>query len=155
LLSVKNGDFFPLFWRAWVTSFKEEAILKFFEATGIWLKDREVILERLTYNTKDPNSWKSPASVLSREDWLKIRTLVKASVKDDRSQEAKKLNRSLHHLSAQDDLLHYEIKGLKEALLTKKKHKKHSKLLDLQQRQEYHDRAVVWSLGKLREACTR
>jgi hypothetical protein len=35
LLSIKKGDFFPLFWKAWTSSFKEETILKSFEATGI------------------------------------------------------------------------------------------------------------------------
>src|SRR6478735_6337945 len=35
LLPIKKGDFFPLFWKAWMSSFKEETILKSFEATGI------------------------------------------------------------------------------------------------------------------------
>ena len=35
LISIKKGDFFPLFWQAWVLSFKENTILKSFKATGI------------------------------------------------------------------------------------------------------------------------
>ncbi|KAF1973230.1 hypothetical protein BU23DRAFT_641105, partial [Bimuria novae-zelandiae CBS 107.79] len=54
-----------------------------------------------------------------------------------------------------NELLHHEINGLKEALLVKKKHKKKGKRLDLQQRQEYHGGAVLWSPRKVREARVR
>ncbi len=35
LLGKRKGDFFPLFWAAWMDSFTESRILKSFEATGI------------------------------------------------------------------------------------------------------------------------
>jgi hypothetical protein len=35
LIPVKKGDFFPLFWRAWVSSFTTGTVLKSFEATDI------------------------------------------------------------------------------------------------------------------------
>jgi len=44
LLPLKKSDFFLLFWDSWITSFKKETILKSFEATGVWLKEREEIL---------------------------------------------------------------------------------------------------------------
>ncbi|KAF1953132.1 hypothetical protein CC80DRAFT_571071, partial [Byssothecium circinans] len=44
LLPVKKGDFFPLFWEAWTTSFKKETILKSFKATSIWPCNTKVIL---------------------------------------------------------------------------------------------------------------
>jgi hypothetical protein len=47
LLSLKKGDFFLLFWDSWITSFKKETILKSFEATGVWPKEREKILQKL------------------------------------------------------------------------------------------------------------
>ncbi|KAF1934447.1 DDE-domain-containing protein, partial [Didymella exigua CBS 183.55] len=34
-LPVKKGDFFPLFWRAWVKSFTESTVLSSFRVTGI------------------------------------------------------------------------------------------------------------------------
>jgi hypothetical protein len=47
-LPIKKGDFFLLFWRAWITSFKKETILKSFEATGIWPMNANVILKRFS-----------------------------------------------------------------------------------------------------------
>ncbi|KAF7577040.1 hypothetical protein PtrM4_012800 [Pyrenophora tritici-repentis] len=53
LLSVKKGDFFPLFWRAWVSSFKKNTIQKSFMATGIWPPDLTSILKRFNRNTPE------------------------------------------------------------------------------------------------------
>ncbi|KAF1936727.1 hypothetical protein EJ02DRAFT_479291 [Clathrospora elynae] len=61
----------------------------------------------------------------------------------------------IHHLSVQKELLKHENEGLKEALQQKQKHKKKSKALDLQQRQEYHGGTVCWSPCKFREAQAR
>ncbi|KAH5101982.1 hypothetical protein HBH71_224410 [Parastagonospora nodorum] len=56
LVSIKKGDFFPLFWRAWSSSFKENTILKAFEATGIWPTNPRVILDRFrTTPNEDPS----------------------------------------------------------------------------------------------------
>ncbi|KAI2484808.1 DUF1682 multi-domain protein [Pyrenophora tritici-repentis] len=54
-----------------------------------------------------------------------------------------------------NELLKHKNEGLKEALQHKQKHKKKSKVLDLQQRQEYHGGSVFWSPRKLREARAR
>ncbi|KAI1676288.1 Atrophin-1 multi-domain protein [Pyrenophora tritici-repentis] len=67
----------------------------------------------------------------------------------------RKLRSSVYYLSIQYKLLQHKNKGLKEALQHKKKHKKKSKALNLQQRQEYHSGAVHWSPRKLREARAR
>jgi len=48
--------------------------------------------------------------------------------------------------------MHAEMEGLRDALQVKKQHKKKSKPLDLQQRQEYHGGAQFWSPQKVREA---
>ncbi len=50
LLQIKNGDFFLLFWDAWVESFTESNILNSFRATGIHPWDPDVILSRFTNN---------------------------------------------------------------------------------------------------------
>ena len=81
-------------------------------------------------------------SILSGKNWRKIERLVKSTVKDQSSKDVKKLSRSLHHISVQNELLHHEVDGLKEALVIKKKHKKRRKSLDLDQRQEYYGEAV-------------
>ena len=81
--------------------------------------------------------------------------LVRSAVKDTAAEESKSLSQTLHRLQVQNELLHHENDGLREALTVKKRHKKHSKPLDLQQRQEYHGGAVFWSPRKIREARAR
>lgn len=156
LVPIKKGDFFPLFWKAWISSFQEEIILKSFEATSISPFNPEVILKRFTKTTQDKQgSRESSTSVLSGSDWRKLDRLVRSVVEGQSSKNAQKLSHSFHHISVQNELLRYEINGLKEALLAKEKYKKKSKPLDLQQRQEYHGGAVFWSPRKVREARVR
>jgi hypothetical protein len=76
-------------------------------------------------------------------------------VKDTYQEESKKLSLSLHHLSTENQILHHENQGLREALQVKEKHKVKGKVLDLQQRKEYHDGGVLWSPKKVREAKVR
>jgi hypothetical protein len=45
-----------------------------------------------------------------------------------------------------------EIDGLQATIHSRKKYKPKGKALDLQQREEYHSRAVFWSLRKVKEA---
>ncbi|KAF1937533.1 hypothetical protein EJ02DRAFT_313301, partial [Clathrospora elynae] len=61
----------------------------------------------------------------------------------------------LHHLQVNNELVSQENKGLREAVQTKKKQKQKGVPLDLQQRQEYHGSAVMWSPRKGREAGVR
>ena len=63
LTSMSKRDFFPLFYRAWQTSFKETTILKVFEATGLSPFDPEVILKR--FNTRSSYLSDSESSALS------------------------------------------------------------------------------------------
>jgi hypothetical protein len=46
LVPIKKGDFFPLFWEAWMTSFRKQLVEKSVSATGIWLMEQEVITQR-------------------------------------------------------------------------------------------------------------
>jgi hypothetical protein len=148
LLPIKKGGFFPLLWEAWVSSFKETTILKSFKATGIAPLNPNVVLKRFSNTTLDKQeSRESSTSVLSTFNWRKMEQLVRVAVKDQATTEAKKLSRLLHSLQVQNELLHHENNGLREALAVKKKHKKHSKPLDLQQRKEYHGGAVSEGAG--------
>ncbi|KAF1935621.1 hypothetical protein EJ02DRAFT_330495, partial [Clathrospora elynae] len=61
----------------------------------------------------------------------------------------------LHHLQVNNELISQENEGLREAVQTKKKQKQKGVPLDLQQRQEYHGGAVMWSPRKGREAGVR
>jgi hypothetical protein len=152
LASITKGDFFPVFWQAWISSFTESLILKSFEATGIWPMDPNVVLKRFIHT---PSPDRSSPSHLSDNDWIHMERLVRSAVKDVHQEESKKLSLSLHHLSTENQVLHYENQGLREALLIKKKHKSKGKVLDLQQRQEYHGGGVLYSPRKVKEGKAR
>jgi hypothetical protein len=44
LLAVKKGDFFPLFWAAWTSSFTTANILSSFKNTGIIPMDLDIVI---------------------------------------------------------------------------------------------------------------
>jgi hypothetical protein len=64
-LPIKKGDFFPLFWSAWITSSKKETILKSFEATGIWPMNADVILQLFSNTSSESIRGQTDASRLS------------------------------------------------------------------------------------------
>jgi hypothetical protein len=76
-------------------------------------------------------------------------------VAGESSESAQRLSELLHHLHVDNKLVHGENESLREAVVIKKKHKKHGRALDLQQREEYHGGAVLWSPRKVREANIR
>ena len=105
LLPITKGDFFPLFWTAWMTLFTEKTILKSFEATGIWPMNAEVILKRFIHTLPGSDGDQRSNSRLSLSDWRHMERLVRAAVKDTHQEEAQKLSLSLHHLAVQNELL--------------------------------------------------
>jgi hypothetical protein len=153
LLPVKKSDFFSLFWKAWVATFTEEIVLRSFYITGIAPLNPSIIVNKFAHeDSEDSSEASSGTSVYSGKDWLKIESLVRNISTDQSSKDTRKILRSLHHISIQNELLHNEIVGLRTSLQQKKKHSKKSYPLPLQQRQEYHGGAVFWSPSKRREA---
>jgi hypothetical protein len=73
-------------------------------------------------------------------------------VKDTSSKEAKSLSVAFYKLQVNQELKDYQTAGLESALKVRKKQKKKSTILDLQQREEYHGGAVFYSPRKIREA---
>jgi hypothetical protein len=156
LAGIKKGDFFHLFWKAWVSTFTQTLILRSFETTGIAPLQPNVILQRFdkpSPESSDGNS--SSNSVYSGKDWLKIETLLRKVASNQSSKELKKISRSLHHISIQNSLLHQEVAGLKQVIMTQTKHKKKSKTLDLQQKKWAQGGSVFWSPRKIEEARQR
>ncbi|KAF7565071.1 hypothetical protein PtrM4_045050 [Pyrenophora tritici-repentis] len=98
LLNISKGDFFPLFWRAWSKTFKPLLIKRSFEATSIHPPNLEVVLKKFAKEASD--SEESSTSVLSGEDWLKLKLIVRREVRDQSNKDVKKLQRSLHHIAA-------------------------------------------------------
>ena len=84
-----------------MSSFQETGIIKSFEATGVSLLNPEVIFQRFAI---EQDSHESSTSEYSGEDWRKIERLVRSTVKDQSSREARKLSSLLHHISIQNEL---------------------------------------------------
>jgi hypothetical protein len=73
-----------------------------------------------------------------------VRNLFDDAVPNKVGVEAMRLRAALHSFQAKIEVLWYKNKGLEESLTTKDKHRKKSKHLDLQQRKEFHSKAVFW-----------
>jgi hypothetical protein len=86
------------------------------------------------------------------DSWRELRKILDVAVPDKAKVEARQLEASLHSLQVQNELLHHENQGLRQALNAREKRTNNSKTMDLQQREEYHGGAVFWSPSKLREA---
>jgi hypothetical protein len=119
LLNISKGDFFPLFWRAWSNTFKPLLIRKSFKSTGIHPPNPEVILKKFAKEASDSDE--SSTSVLSGDDWLKLKSIVRRTVKDQSDKDVKKLQRSLHYIAAQNSILREEVRGLRDSLAIKKR----------------------------------
>jgi hypothetical protein len=130
-LAIKKGDFFPLFWDAWIFSFKEETIMKSFEATGIWPKDSEIIPKRFNHTPRDDESFPLVTPPPDTGDWRHMRSISRCAVKDIESTEAKKLIHLLYGMQVEVDLKTFENEGLRYALEVIKTQKIKDKTLNL------------------------
>jgi hypothetical protein len=137
LVGMRKGDFFTLFWAAWMDSFTESRILKSFEATGISPPNAEVILKRFNDTTSEQDR-----DLENREDdnwssWRQLRRLFDAAVKDPTTVEV------------------HENEGLRTALSIKKKHNKKSITIAPKEDEEYYGGFMFWSPRKVRVAEAR
>ena len=136
ILNTANGDFFPLFWRS-------------FEATGIHSPKSEVVLKKFAKERSESEG--NSTSLLSSEDWLKLKLIVRREVKDQSSKDVKKLQRSLHHIATQNKLLLGEVRRLRQSLAIKKRRETKSYTLQLKDHPKYY-RGAVWSPKSVRRA---
>lgn len=131
---------------------KPATIRKSFEATGVWPMDAERLLKRFNNSTPRRNYDSETSHSSGSDTRRKLYNLIDELVEDRAKAQARELLRRVEALQANNKLLREENAGLRDALTTKKKHKKKRNTLDLQQREEYHSAGVFWSLRKLREA---
>jgi hypothetical protein len=117
--------------------------------------DAEVILKRFNNSTSGQDEASALGHYGDSNSWRELRKIFDAAVADKAKIEAQRLEASLHSLQTQNELFHHKNEGLTRALEAKKKHKKKSKTMDLQQRKEYHGGAVFWSPRKLCKARAR
>ncbi|PVH98914.1 hypothetical protein DM02DRAFT_25493 [Periconia macrospinosa] len=155
MVPVKKGDFFPLFWAAWVKAFRKDIMLRAFRNTGISPLNPNIIIDRFRNKQRSRSaSRESSVSHYSGDDWPKIHTLIRKSDARD-VDAARKLERSVHHLTVQNELYKHEINGLVEAVERTKNHIKSAKTLPLETHEEYAGGAVFWSPKKVKEAKQR
>jgi hypothetical protein len=77
-------------------------------------------------------------------------------VKDSRSVGARKLGQTIHHLSSQVEILEAKLNAMRKKLYqNRKRQKQPNRQLDLQQHQEYHGGAIMWSPRSFQEARAR
>ena len=152
LLTVKKGDFFPLFWSAWLSSFTTKNILSSFESTGIIPFNPEVVLKKFTPSTTKQYESSNQEEIGEGSSWRQIRSVLDTVVEDPGSKVAKSLGTTFHQLQVSHALDQHKILGLENALKVKKKQKNKSSTMVLQQRGEYHSSAMFWSPRKIREA---
>src|ERR1700712_2644674 len=89
MLTIVKGDFFLLFWNAWGTAFKPQSIKKSFEAPGIYPPNPEVVLKRFCKGTSDSDE--SSSSIFEGDNWIKMESILRRTVKDQSSKDVKKV----------------------------------------------------------------
>ena len=70
-------------------------------------------------------------------------------------QNSKKLSRTIHTISAKNQILQHENDSLKEALANEKRRRQRGKALLLQPPKDYDGGAIFWSPNKVAEARQR
>ena len=155
LLQVQKSDFIRLFWQAYTQTFTTNNILSSFRSTGIHPPDPEVVLKRFKISTPRPGIDPELGQHGDGDTWRELSHLFDAAVSDKSTVAARRLNLALHSLQIRNELLRRENDELRDEISTKKRPKKHKKVLDLQQHQEYESTAMVWSPRSIREARAR
>jgi hypothetical protein len=121
LILVTKSDFFLLFWPAYTSSFTSTNISRAFEATGVEPRNADVVLDRFKTTPPQLDEDTEIEAHGDGDSWNALRELFDAAVKDKAKVEAKRLSQSLHSLQVQNELLHHENEGLRDALTTKRK----------------------------------
>jgi hypothetical protein len=121
LMLMAKADFFSLFWQAWVSSFTESLILRAFEATGLSPPNPNVVLKQFTTRDSESDVTSSDNSGKSLSSWFPMKRRLGNVVKDTADNRTKKLSQAIHHIICENQLLHQENEGLREAVAVKKK----------------------------------
>jgi hypothetical protein len=100
-----------MFLAAWESSFKQETILKAFEATGLSPLNSEVLLKRFGRQPTPGSSSDSDSSALRASKWRKIESLLREVVKDRRDPRAEKLSQAFRQISVRKSLVERDYAG--------------------------------------------
>jgi hypothetical protein len=152
LVPMKKGDFFRLFWAAWVKIFTEKLILSAFKTTGLSPWESNVILSKFAPKAPEPPAVTPPPLPYEGPDWRLADRCLQRAVKDKYAEDSVRVRDTLHHLHIQDQLLTMENKGLEQALRQQKKGNKKSRALPVIQRQDWEADTQWWSPSRVNKA---
>jgi hypothetical protein len=151
-LQSRKETSFHFFWMAWVVSFTRENVLSSFKSIGILPMNPEVVLKRFTPTATDGSKDHNLTQITQESSQRHIRSVLNKAVKNTSSEEAKSLSVTFHKLQVNQELKDYQILGLETALKVRKKQKKKSTVLEVQQRKDYYEGAVFYSPRKIKKA---
>jgi hypothetical protein len=107
-----------------------------------------VVLARFSKDEDErPSSSESGRSVLTADDWRRIRRLLKEVVIDSHDKKVRKLNDTLMALSTENILLKLRCKGLEKAIMKKQKKGNRGKALMSELRAPEDGGAVFYSVA--------
>ncbi|KAF1940698.1 hypothetical protein EJ02DRAFT_349479, partial [Clathrospora elynae] len=127
-------------------------ILSSFRSTGIIPLYPEVVLKKFKKPTTEQEESPHLEQIRDGSSWRQIHGLIMAVVKDPSSKEAKELSTAFYSLQTQSELRNHKNMGLRDALETKKKHKKKKYTLELEGPRENTGSAMFFTLSKVKEA---
>jgi hypothetical protein len=129
--------------------------MKRFQATGVWPMEADAVLKRFNNHPPEQDKDLEIGQNSEGDGWNQLRKVLDAAVADKAKDEAKRLSQSIHSLQVNNELLHHGNLGLQQALNAKKKHKKKSMTLDLQNKDTWHSGAQFYSPRKVEEGRRR
>ena len=130
LISMHKGDFYGLFIDAWRTTLTKKNILKAFEATGLLLFDRSVVIKKIA--ARHPKS-RSRSRSLSPSSYRHTDRLLKQAAPNRHGPVAERLREAIHEVTTHFELIRNELEGISGAFIHEKKSKKREKPLPLQE----------------------
>ena len=149
LTPFKKGDFFKVFWPAWVATFTPELVKRVFEATGLVPFDPDRILDRFTKSEREEEA---VAVMGTPDDWRTTDRVLQGAVRDTDTAEVRGVRQVLHSLYTQNELLKIEKDGFRFALSNERSKPKKGEPLPLVQREETQVRTQWWSPRALESA---
>ena len=162
--SIKNRDFFSIFWPAFQQAFRKEVIESAWSRTGIWPFNPEAVLKAFPEQHLSPEQSRSsekrgssgpPSGYNTPSSTKKIRrsvNAVTASTTPRTSRRVKHLGRALLRTSAELTIARLDKMQLTESLAREKRQKKRPKKLLEQLRGDEHTDTLFLSPSKIQKA---
>jgi hypothetical protein len=96
LLPVRKSDFILVFWAVRTSLSTQNLIFEAFETTGVWPRNRDVVLKEFRNRVLKNLDESAPFTLLVKSDWRRLRQVVQSVVKDGTEKEANELTQVLH-----------------------------------------------------------